>query len=160
MLRGRLLQRSKKRGACVGKTKRGKGSKVMAIADRSSLPIAIGMASASPHEVTLVEETLDHAFAPGLPEKLVGDKAYDSDPLDQALQENWGVELIAPHRRDRRHATQDGRALRRYRRRWKVERLFAWLHNFRRLVVRYEYHAKNFLGMLQLGCAIILLRNF
>ncbi|MFC1812604.1 transposase, partial [Thermodesulfobacteriota bacterium] len=56
--------------------------------------------------------------------------------------------------------TQDGRKLRRYRRRWKVERLFAWLQNFRRLVVRYEYHAENFLGMVLLGCAKILLRFF
>ncbi len=43
-------------------------------------------------------------------------------------------------------------------RRWKIERLFAWLQNFRRLVVRYERYAENFLGMLQLGCCIILLR--
>jgi hypothetical protein len=69
--------------------------------------------------------------------------------------------MIAPHRRKRRkQCTQDGRKLRRYKRRWKVERLFAWLQNFRRLVVRYEYHADNFLGMVQLGCAIILLRFF
>jgi transposase len=105
-----------------------------------------------------VEETLDHAFAPDLPEKLIADKAYDSDPLDAQLKHRWGVDLIAPHRANRKRPTQDGRGLRRYKRRWKVERLFAWLHNFRRLVVRYEYHAKNFLGMLQLGCVMILLR--
>ncbi|MHC4233316.1 MAG: transposase, partial [Planctomycetota bacterium] len=52
-----------------------------------------------------------------------------------------------------------GRGLRRYRKRWKVERLFAWLQNYRRLVVRYEYHLKNFLAMVQLGCIIILLRR-
>jgi transposase len=49
--------------------------------------------------------------------------------------------------------------MRRYRRRWKIERLFAWLQNFRRLVVRYERYAENFLGMLYLGCCIILLRH-
>jgi len=54
--------------------------------------------------------------------------------------------------------TQDGRALRRYLRRWVVERLFAWLHWFRRLVVRYEFHAENFLGMVRLGCMKIVLR--
>lgn len=47
----------------------------------------------------------------------------------------------------------------RYVRRWKVERLFAWLFNFRRLVVRYEYHAENFLGFVHLAAAIILLRH-
>jgi transposase len=118
------------------------------------------VANASPHEVTLVDETLDAAWTDRLPDRLVGDKAYDSDALDVRLLEERGVELISPHRSNRRSATQDGRPLRRYRRRWKVERLFAWLHNFRRLVVRYEYHAANFLGMLQLGCILILLRRF
>jgi transposase len=56
--------------------------------------------------------------------------------------------------------TQDGRPLRRYRRRWIVERLMAWLQNYRRLVTRYEYHAANFLGFVQLGCVMILLRAF
>src|SRR2546426_10747089 len=54
---------------------------------------------------------------------------------------------------------KDLRRLRRYRRRWKIERLFAWLQNFRRLVVRYERYAENFLGMLHLGCCLILLRH-
>ena len=71
------------------------------------------------------------------------------------------MELIAPHRSNRsRPRTQDGRPLRRYKRRWKIERLFAWLQNFRRLVVRYEYHAENFLAMVHLGCIVILLRQF
>jgi transposase len=91
---------------------------------------------------------------------LIGDKAYDSDPLDRRLQETLGVELISPHRWNRsKPVTQDGRALRRYRRRWKIERLFAWLHNYRRVVIRWEYHPENFLGMIQLACAAILLRH-
>ncbi|RRD70489.1 hypothetical protein EII23_06425 [Desulfovibrio sp. OH1186_COT-070] len=61
-----------------------------------------------------------------------------------------GIEMIAPNRK-KRAKTQDGRPLRRYRRRWKVERRFAWLQNFRRLVVRYEFHAENFLAMAQLA---------
>lgn len=93
------------------------------------------------------------------PQRLVGDRAYDSDPLDAALLER-GIEMIAPHRKNRaRKKTQDGRKLRRYKRRWKIERLFAWLQNYRRLVVRYEYKAENFLGMAQLGCIILLLRK-
>ncbi len=97
------------------------------------------------------------------PQRLIGDNAYDSDGLDKRLAEERSIELIAPHRlvRNRRSApTQDGRPLRRYRRRWKVERFFAWLHNFRRLTVRWEYHAANFLGLLRLACAMILLRSF
>jgi transposase len=132
----------------------------MAVTDGHGLPLAAIVASASPHEVTLVDRTLDAAWTECLPNRLIGDKAYDSDALDARLLEERGVELISPHRSNRRSVTQDGRPLRRYRRRWKVERLFAWLHNFRRLVVRYEYHAANFLGMLQLGCILILLRRF
>ena len=133
----------------------------MAVADGGGLPIAVHVDSASPHEVTLLDATLDAAWIEELPGRLIGDKGYDSDPLDERLQAERGVELIAPHRANRtRTVTQDGRPLRRARRRWKVERLFAWLQNFRRLVVRYEYHVENFLAMVQLGCIIILLRQF
>jgi transposase len=92
------------------------------------------------------------------PERLIGDRAYDSDPLDAALKAQ-GVEMIAPHRKGRKkRKTQDGRKLRWYKKRWKVERLFAWLGNFRRLVVRYERLAQNYLNFVQLGCMMILLR--
>ena len=95
------------------------------------------------------------------PNKLIGDKAYDSDGLEQRLLDERQVEMVAPHQKGARSLkTQDGRKLRLYRRRWKVERFFAWLQNFRRIVVRYEYHTDNFLGMVQLGCAIILIRLF
>jgi len=90
---------------------------------------------------------------------LIGDRAYDSDRLDKELLIEENVRLVAPHRNNRVAAvTQDGRQLRRYRNRWRVERLFAWLHNFRTLVVRWERYAENFLGMVQLGCIKILLR--
>ena len=143
----------------MGKTKRGKGTKIVAFSDGSSVPLALHTESASPHEVSLVEATLASAFLNEQPERLIGDKAYDSDPLDESLLER-GIEMIAPHRKNRKKKkTQDGRKLRRYRRRWKIERLFAWLQNFRRLVVRYEYKDENFLGMAQLGCIVILLRK-
>jgi len=132
----------------------------MALADGSGLPLAVHASSASPHEVTLVGETLASSFVAEQPERLIGDRAYDSDPLDAAL-EAQGMEMIAPHRKGRKkRRTQDGRKLRRYKRRWKVERLFAWLGNFRRLVVRYEWRVENYLGFVRLGCVMILLRQF
>ena len=132
----------------------------MAVADRSGLPLAVYAASASLHEVTLVGATLAEVLTAERPERLIGDKAYDSDPLDAELAEH-GVEMIAPHKANRkRAATQDGRKLRRYKRRWKVERLFAWLQNFRRILVRYEYHDDNYLGFVHLGCILILLRAY
>jgi transposase len=132
----------------------------MAVADGSSLPVSVHIASASPHEVTLVEPTIAVRFIAETPDRLIGDRAYDSDPLDQTL-ESEGIQMIAPHKGNRiKPPTQDGRPLRRYKRRWKIERLFAWLQNFRRLVVRYEFHAENFLGLVHLGCILILLRNY
>ena len=103
----------------------------MAISDGHGLPLAVHVASASPHETRLVEATLERRFLAETSERLIGDRAYDSDPLDARIRERFGVELVAPHNSRRsRNATQDGRVLRRYRRRWKIERLFAWLHTF------------------------------
>jgi len=129
----------------------------MAVADRHGLPLAVCVESATPHEVKLATNTLVQMVVPDVPQNLIGDNAYDSDKLDRELRQ-YGIELIAPHRSNRRNTTQDLRRLRRYRRRWKIERLFTWLQNFHRLIVRYERYADNFLGMLYLGCSLILLR--
>ena len=102
----------------MGKTKRGKGTKVMAVADSAGLPVAVCAESATPHEVTLVQQTLAEIFVNEPVQRLIGDNAYDSDRLDGELAETR-VEMIAPHRRNRKHPTQDRRPLRRYRRRWK-----------------------------------------
>ena len=158
-VRGCDLSERKKRGLAVGLTKRGKGTKIVALAAANSLPrgpqrpvvgaaLDVSVQSASPVECKLIEEVLAGSFLDELPARLIGDKAYDSDALDRHLSEEYGIELISPNRRSRRRKTQDGRALRRYRKRWKVERLFAWLHNFRRLVTRWEYHIENFLGFV------------
>ncbi len=71
----------------------------------------------------------------------------------------YEIEMIAANRRGRAR-TQDGRPLRRIRRRWTIERFFAWLHNSRRVETRWERHLENSLGMVQLACAQILLRAF
>ena len=97
-------------------------------------------------------------FVDALPEKLIGDTAYDSDPLDAELAA-MGVEMISPHHSRRKRPPQVLRKLRRYRRCWHIERLFAWLMRCRRLVNRYECKAENFLGFLQLACIVILSRR-
>jgi transposase len=104
----------------------------MAVADSHGLPVGLSIESATPHEVKPVDSTLAEMVIPEAPQNLLGDNAYDSDKLDAELRQ-YGIEVIAPHRSNRKHKTQDGRRLRRYRRRWKIERLFAWLQNFRRL---------------------------
>lgn len=87
------------------------------------------------------------------------EEGYDSDQLDARLVKR-GIEFIAPNRRTRRHKSQDGPQLRRYCRRWKIERLFGLLQNFRRLVTRYGRHVENVLGFVQLACIVILYRQF
>ena len=126
------------------------------------------LASASPAEVTLAEKTLDAIKVPRAgrgrpkkrPKRLIADKGYDSDPLRKRLKEHK-IDLIAPHRSNRKKPkTQDGRKLRRYRKRWKVERTFAWLGNFRRLVVRYERKIQVYQAFFHLACLVITLNRF
>lgn len=150
----------KKRGECVGKTKRGKGTKTMVLTDGRGLPLGAMIASASPHEVTLIEQLLERRVTRKKPRRLIYDAAADSDPLRDRLGRR-GIDLVCPHRKNRsKPPTQDGRKLRRYRRRWKVERAIAWLQNFRRIVTRYERYAHLFLGFVQLACLCITLKRF
>jgi transposase len=139
----------------------------MVVVDGQGVPLACHLDSASPAEVTLLERTLDNIDAlpapgaqqPPQPQRLVCDKGYDSDGLRQRLAER-GIELVCPHRRNRkRPPLQDGRKLRRYKRRWKVERTFAWLGNFRRLVVRYERSLKMYRAFFHVACLLITLRQ-
>ena len=145
-------------GAEIGPTRRGKGVKIMAIVDRNGLPLSVSTHAANHHEVTLVQLSFDFYMIEAKPEKLIGDKAYDSDTLDKALKQQ-GVEMISPHRSNRRLKTQDGRRLRPYARRWLVERYFAWLHWKRRVVTRWEYYASNFLGFVELASITMLLKR-
>jgi transposase len=139
----------------IGPTRRGKGVKIMAIVDRHGLPLSVSTYAANHHEVTLVQLSFDFYMIEAKPENLIGDRAYDSDPLDEQLREE-GIEMIAPHKSNRKkRKTQDGRRLRRYERRWIVERFFAWLQWQRRLVVRWEYYSANFLGFIQLASIVI-----
>lgn len=157
----------KKGGACVGKTKRGKGTKLMVVADGKGVPLGVHLASATPNEVTLIETTLNQVAVPrpgrGRPRKnpprLIYDKAADSDPLRDRLAKR-GIDLICPHRANRKKPKrQDGRKLRRYKRRWKIERSIAWIANFRRLVVRYERQITMFYAFVHVACLLIALRQ-
>jgi transposase len=131
----------------------------MAVADSAGLPIAVAIASGARHDVALVDLALDEAVTTHVPAKLIGDKAFDSAELAQRLDRSRNVELIAPKRKGCHRRMQDGRPMRRYKRRWKVERLFGWLKKFRRIAVRWETKADNYLGFVQLASAIIMLRQ-
>ena len=99
-------------------TKRGKGLKIMAIVDRHGLPLSVSTHAANHHEVRLVQLCFDFYMIEAKPENLIGDRAYDSDPLDEQLRRH-SIEMIAPHRSNRsKPPTQDGRRFRRYARRF------------------------------------------
>jgi transposase len=138
----------------------------MVLADGAGTPLGVHVEAASPAEVKLLSQTLDKARIPKRkggkrrrPRRLIADRGYDSNEA-RALLVKREIEPIIPRRRNNRVAThQDGRKLRRYKRRWIIERTNSWLQNFRRLVVRYERKVKNFEALIHLACALITLNR-
>ena len=137
----------------------------MVLADGTGTPLGIHVAKASPAEVRLLEQTLVNGRIGGRrakrrkPQRLIADRGYDSNTV-RALLVKRAIEPIIPARRNNRVAThQDGRKLRRYKRRWIIERTNSWLQTFRRLVVRYERSAKTFTALVHLACALTTLKR-
>lgn len=137
----------------------------MVLADGAGTPLGIHVEKASPSEVKLLEQTLENGRIGGRrsrrrkPKRLIADRGYDSNKV-RALLVKRDIEPIIPARRNNRAAThQDGRKLRRYKRRWIIERTNSWLQTFRRLVVRYERSAKNFTALVHLACALTTLKR-
>jgi len=166
-LPGRQFRLGQKRGAAVGKTKRGKGTKWMVLVDGKGIPLGVRLESASPNEVTLAESTLGEVRVPRRkgrprqkPKRVIADRAYDSDPLRQRFRQR-GIELIVPYRENnKRRRYEDGRKLRRYKRRWIVERTNAWLGQFRRLLVRHEHLLSIYRAFFYLAWLWITLRRY
>ncbi len=163
---GRQLRSGEKGGSAVGKTKRGKGTKWMVLVDGQGLPLGVRLESASPGEVTLAEATLAEVKVPRpkgrpkqKPKRVIADRAYDSDPLRERLAKR-GIELIVPYRQNNKlRKYEDGRKLRRYKRRWIIERTNAWLGQFRRLLVRHEHLLTTYKAFFHLACLWITLRR-
>jgi transposase len=161
------LRSGEKRGSAVGKTKRGKGTKWMVLVDGEGIPLGVQLESASPSEVTLAETTLAQVRVPRpqgrprqKPERVIADRAYDSDPLRNRLRQR-GIDLIVPYRENNRQRRyEDKRKLRRYKRRWIVERTNAWLGQFRRLLVRHEYLLSTYRAFFYIACLWITLRRY
>jgi transposase len=140
----------------------------MVVVDGQGIPLGIHVASATPAEVTLVDATLNTIQVPRpgggrprqKPVRVVADRGYDSDPLRARLAKR-GITAIVPYRENRVHrAYEDGRHLRRYRHRWIIERTFAWLGSFRRLLVRHERLTSVYCSLLYFAAALIALRRF
>ena len=140
----------------------------MVLVDGEGTPLGLHLDSATPQEITLLKPTLEtvsvarrhHPGRPRMkPDRLILDRGYDSNPLRGWLP-SIGIEPILPATRAHPYAThQDGRTLRRYRRRWIVERTFAWLGSFRRLLVRHERDLENYRAFFHVACAMLALRR-
>ena len=140
----------------------------MVLVDGRGTPLGLHVDSASPAEVKLLVPTLEtvrvgSAHQPGrprkTPERLIADRGYDSNQARETLV-NRGIEPVIPARSNNTIAThQDGRSLRRYQRRWIIERTNAWLQNYRRLVVRYERSAEIYTALVHMACALIVLKR-
>jgi transposase len=136
--------------------------------DGQGVPLACHLDSATSAEVKPLERTLDNIAVQSAeetdqlprPQRLVCDKGYENDKLRERLLMERDVDLICPHRGNLKRALlQDGRKLKRHKQRRKVERTFALLGNFRRLVVRYERSLKRYRAFFHVECLIITLRK-
>jgi transposase len=85
------------------------------------------------------------------PDLLTADRGYDHDKYRRLLRERGIRPEIA------RRETEHGSGLGRFR--WVVERSFAWLHNFKRLLVRYERRADMHRALLGLACCLVCYRR-
>ena len=92
---------------------------------------------AATSEVQSIEPLVDERLTRRKPKRLLYDKAADADWLRESLAIR-GIVWICPHRENRTlPPANDGRVLRRYKRRYRVERSISWLYNFRRLITQY-----------------------
>lgn len=148
-------------GYGIGKTKVGKGCKIELVVNRDGVPLAVTVAPASAAEVNLAEPVLTGvAGRCGKSVPVIGDRIYDCDPLRRRLLSRRWI-LLSPHRRNRKRAkTNDGRRMRRYRRRYRIERTNAWMDHFHRTVVRWEFYNLIFEGFVRLSCIFIALWRF
>ena len=130
--------------------------KLEVVTDARGLPLGTAVAAANRAEPDLIEDALDDIPVP-LPERipLVADRGYDSDPLRDRLHDR-GIDLLSPHRKNRtKPSRNDGRKMRRYGRRYVIERTNAWLHSYRRLANRWERYSFIYHGFVRLACIVI-----
>ncbi len=140
-------------------TDRGKsGTKRSVLTDGKGIPIAITIEGANRHDMKMTEATLAaQRIIPSGPEvrNLCLDKGYDYDEVREIIKA-WGYVGHIPPRDEAKRIIHD---IPNYRaRRWVVERTHSWMNRFRRLLIRWEKHQENYLGMIHLACACIVVR--
>ena len=135
------------------------GSKHHLLVDASGIPLAWTLTGGNRNDVTqlipLVERIPPVRGRVGRPRRrpdcVVADRGYDHDKYRRLLRERGITPQIA--RRQSEHGSGLGRL------RWVVERTFAWLHHFKRLLVRYDRRAEIHEAFLALGCCLVCFRR-
>jgi transposase len=161
---------AKKGGDQVGLTKKGKGTKWMLVIDGNGLPLGFHLDSIAAAEVKLAEQALDTVSVPrprGRPKQRpkmpVADCGYDSSAFHRALRRRGMQMCIPPRHRPATWRAKRGRPIvarkEDYRQRYKVERTFAWLGNFRRLLVRWEQLSGAYRAFFAMAMVLICLRR-
>lgn len=135
--------------------------KLEIVTDASGLPLGLAADAANVSETQLLKPALNDVpveVPPGTP--VIADKGHDSDSLRDEVEED-GYRTIIPHRKNRvTPSRNDGRRLRRYRHRWRIERTNAWLHCYRGLAMRWSYYSFIYVGMVYTAFIQMALRRF
>ena len=124
------------------------------------MPIGLAISGANTHDQELLQETLDSVPIPR-PKRsrrrrnLCLDKGYDSEEIRQRVRRRGYV----PHLRSRGEEQSEKRMRGKRARRWVVERVASWLNRYRRILVRWEKKAANYVALLHLVFAHIIWRN-
>ena len=141
---------------------------LMAAVDGNGIPLNVEVESAATYEGHVAEKTVEGIKIKKrgkrakrlVPKRVISDKGYDDDGLRKRLA-GKGVDWIVPYRNNRvNRPYEDGRKLRRYKRRWKVERTNAWFKNFRRVAVRWDRSLTAYKGFVHIACICITLMKF
>jgi len=135
------------------------GSKHHLLVDGSGIPLAFSVRGGNRNDVTQLIPLLDGVPAVRgaigrprrRPDTLITDRGYDHDKYRRLLWQRGVKPVIA------RRQTDHGSGLGRYR--WVVQRTFAWLYNFKRLLIRYELRAYMHNALLALGCCLVCFRR-
>jgi transposase len=142
--------REKNGEQAIGRSRGGLTTKIHALVDALGNPVELMLTAGQVHDLACAEPLLENVD----PDTLLGDKAYDADPLINTLAQR-GITPVIPPKANRKQPRACDFAL--YCERNLIERFFNKLKHFRAIATRYDKLAKIFLAGVQLASAIIML---
>jgi putative transposase len=144
-------------------TDRGKaGTKRSLLTEAAGVPIGLAVDGANRVDFKMTQETIQSipvarpVPTPEKPQGMCQDKGYDYEEV-RALLQAFGFTAHIRARGEEAQAIKKEAGFKA--RRWVVERTHSWMNRFRRLLIRWEKKAANYLGLLHLACAYITYRQ-